>query len=150
MPLEFSIEIKNLDKFAAKMQQSPQLTRQYAQNAINQAGQSIRDNIREITPMKTGDLRKSVRVSYGILEATISTNSPYAIFVHEGTRPHTIRPLNKKALFWKGARHPVKQVFHPGTKANPFFEKGLEDSSNDIDAIFKRQMDNLMEQLTVK
>ncbi|WP_343073091.1 hypothetical protein [Clostridium sp. YIM B02569] len=28
----------------------------------------------------------------------------------------SIRPKNKKALYWKGAAHPVKQVNHPGTK----------------------------------
>ena len=29
-------------------------------------------------------------------------------------RPHIIRPKNKQALFWKGAKHPVKLVLWPG------------------------------------
>jgi len=38
----------------------------------------------------------------------------------EGTGPHVILPRNKKALFWKGADHPVRMVNHPGTKPRPY------------------------------
>lgn len=43
----------------------------------------------------------------------------YGTFLEEGTKPHVIRPKNKKALYWRGAAHPVKKVNHPGTKARP-------------------------------
>ena len=39
------------------------------------------------------------------------------LYNDEGTRAHTITARRKRALFWKGARHPVKSVRHPGTKA---------------------------------
>jgi hypothetical protein len=38
-----------------------------------------------------------------------------------------IVPTNKKALFWKGASHPVKKVNHPGTKAQPFLFPAWEE-----------------------
>jgi hypothetical protein len=41
----------------------------------------------------------------------------YGRHLEEGTPPHIIRPKNKKALYWRGAKHPVKVVRHPGTKA---------------------------------
>jgi hypothetical protein len=42
----------------------------------------------------------------------------------KGTKgPYTIRPRTKRALFWKGAAHPVKRVSHPGLKAQRFSEK---------------------------
>lgn len=44
----------------------------------------------------------------------------YARWIEEGTRPHVILPRNKKALYWKGAAHPVRMVNHPGTKARPY------------------------------
>jgi hypothetical protein len=47
-----------------------------------------------------------------------NTDQPKATFVALGTRPHRITARNAKALFWPGARHPVKSVFHPGTKPN--------------------------------
>lgn len=50
----------------------------------------------------------------------------YGRFLEEGTAPHVIRPKNKKALFWPGAAHPVKQVNHPGTKAYPILEDTLK------------------------
>src|SRR5690606_21607599 len=34
----------------------------------------------------------------GDLEATITVNVPYAIYVHEGTRPHVIRPRRNDVL----------------------------------------------------
>ncbi|MBY9080999.1 hypothetical protein KIH86_07585 [Paenibacillus sp. HN-1] len=43
----------------------------------------------------------------------------YGIYLEEGTRPHTILPKNKKALYWRGASSPVRRVKHPGTKPYP-------------------------------
>lgn len=38
-------------------------------------------------------------------------------YLDTGTKAHTIRARHKKALYWKGAAHPVRSVRHPGTKA---------------------------------
>lgn len=68
----------------------------------------------------TGRYRASISWRLGQdgqgLFAEIGSKVPYARFLEEGTRPHTIRPRTKKALAWKTARHPVKLVHHPGTK----------------------------------
>ena len=66
--------------------------------------------------VKTGHLRRSISVDMGNLEATIHTsNVKYAVMVEKGTKAHIIKPKSKKALYWKGASHPVKQVNHPGS-----------------------------------
>ena len=63
----------------------------------------------------------------GDLEATIHTsNLKYAPAVEFGTRAHIIRAKNKKALYWKGATHPVKQVNHPGSRAKPYLIPAFE------------------------
>ena len=63
----------------------------------------------------------------GDLEATIHTsNVKYAAIVEKGSKAHIIRPKNKKALYWKGATRPVKQVNHPGSKAKPYLEPAFE------------------------
>lgn len=54
----------------------------------------------------------------------------YGAFLEEGTPPHVIRPKNKKALYWKGAAHPVKKVNHPGTKAYPILEDTIRSNKN--------------------
>ncbi len=46
----------------------------------------------------------------------------YGGILEEGSKPHIIRPKNKKALYWKGASHPVKAVKHPGTKPRAVVE----------------------------
>lgn len=87
--------------------------------------------------VKTGNLRRNVTTSFGNMEAKVHTsNTKYARRVEEGTRPHIIRPKNKKALYWKGANRPVKFVNHPGSRAKPFlmpaFEKEKNNFINDI------------------
>ena len=77
--------------------------------------------------VKTGHLRRSISVNMGNLEATIHTsNVKYAVMVEKGTKAHVIRPKNKKALYWKGATHPVKQVNHPGSRAKPYLIPAFE------------------------
>ena len=77
--------------------------------------------------VKTGHLRRAISVDMGNLEATIHTsNVKYAVMVEKGTKAHVIKPKNKKALYWKGATHPVKQVNHPGSKAKPYLIPAFE------------------------
>lgn len=69
---------------------------------------------------RTGHARQSL---HGDMEASnskyrisLSHGVEYGAFLEEGTAPHIIRPVNKKALYWRGAEHPVKLVHHPGTQ----------------------------------
>lgn len=54
----------------------------------------------------------------------------YGAVLEEGSRPHVIRPKNKKALYWSGAAHPVRMVNHPGTRAHPVLENTLKSNKN--------------------
>jgi hypothetical protein len=55
------------------------------------------------------------------------TRTNYALFVHEGTRPHVITARSARALSfeWQGKRVFFKTVHHPGTKANRFLTDNL-------------------------
>jgi phage virion morphogenesis (putative tail completion) protein len=72
----------------------------------------------------SGTLLKSIQAESGPDYAIVGTNQPYAAAHNFGvtTRPHVIRPKNKKALFWPGGPGPRKLVNHPGSKipARPF------------------------------
>ena len=84
-------------------------------------------NAKSIVSVKTGHLKRSISTKMGDMEATIHTsNLKYAPAVEFGTRAHIIRAKNKKALYWKGATHPVKQVNHPGSKAKPYLIPAFE------------------------
>jgi len=67
--------------------------------------------------------------------ATVLTQSPYARYVHDGTRAHQILPNAKKALYWPGAAHPVRSVQHPGTRAQPFLTDALTAEVPRIEAV---------------
>lgn len=110
-----------------------------------------------LAPIKTGELRASIDIlSVSKSEAVVGhkltpkivvnhrgAQTIYPLFVHEGTDPYTITPKSpKKALFWKGAKHPIRRVNHQGIKANPYFEKSLK--SKAVDAALEAHGDWLL------
>lgn len=76
----------------------------------------IEADIRRNAPVDSGELVRSIRRRGTV----ITIDAPHWHFVEYGTRPHIIRPRVKRALWWPGADHPVKRVYHPGTRAQPF------------------------------
>lgn len=74
------------------------------------------------TLVRSGTLSRSPRkIESSDTHALIGTDRPYAAAHQFGSKPHIIEAKNKKALFWKGAKHPVKSVKHPGLPPRPFF-----------------------------
>lgn len=85
---------------------------------------------------RTNHARQAIHggVEVGNNEYTIYTSHgvEYGEYLEDGTPPHVIRPKNKKALYWKGATHPVKQVNHPGTKGFNTIENTMLDNKERI------------------
>ncbi len=84
-----------------------------------------------LTLVKSGRLRNSI-VARGYADrAEVGTNVVYAAIHQLGgkTPPRVIVPKRAKALFWPGAKHPVKSVNHPGSNipARPFLMVQDED-----------------------
>lgn len=81
--------------------------------------------------MNTGRLRSSERLELNLSGASPSfkvvTNVEYAPYVHDGTRPHVIRPRRRQALRFRvgGMTVFAKVVNHPGNRARPFFDRAL-------------------------
>ena len=80
-----------------------------------------------------GELRKSIHVSSVPGGAMVGTNKVYARAVHEGRQAMIIRPRRKRALAWKGAKHPVKKVFQPARKGKPFFRSAADLFEQNLD-----------------
>lgn len=105
-------------------------------DALEELGPIMRDlaltavaEQKKLAPFKTGNLRRSIhvgRVTTRSAETIASAN--YAAFVEFGTKPHEIRPRNRRALRWKvpGGHRFAKVVRHPGTRARPFMMPGAE------------------------
>lgn len=118
----FSVKIKNK---AAKGKEKD------IRKAIQKSCLSIKkeaiENLTSNGTVKTGHLRRNIAFKTTMTEGTVHTsNVKYGIVIEKGSKPHVIRAKNKKALYWKGASHPVKQVKHPGTKAKPFLIPAFE------------------------
>ena len=112
-----------------------------------QAGDMVEEvlNIYELVagveaPYRTGDLRNSHQVEMlGGLEGYMTPTIYYAKWVIEGTSPYTIEPVNKQALYWPGAAHPVLRVNHPGIRANDYVADAFGEA--DVDPAMERFMD---------
>lgn len=110
--------------------------------AASPTGPIMRDLMRRGTNVQTG-ARRLVRKRTRTLEKSIVkradvdgrgpvvyvvTDAPYAIYEHDGTRPHIIRPRNRKVLRFPtrgGAIVFAQVVHHPGTEGSEFLVKAL-------------------------
>ena len=125
------IDTSEIDKFVIDLKDTSENIRSDVQKVLKKSGFNIearaKRNITNNGSVKTGHLRRGITTDVGNMEVTVHTsNIKYARGVEEGTRPHTIRAKNKKALYWKGATHPVKKVNHPGSKAKPYLIPAFE------------------------
>ena len=140
------IDTSEIDKFVIDLKDTSENIRSDVQKVLKKSGFNIearaKRNISNNGSVKTGHLRRGITTDIGNMEVTVHTsNIKYARGVEEGTRPHTIRAKNKKALYWKGAKHPVKSVRHPGSKAKPYlipaFEKEKEVLIKDLKKVIE-------------
>lgn len=82
--------------------------------------------------IRRGTLRDSIQADQQDDNAwTVGTDLEYAVWVHEGTEPHTIE--GNPWLYWPGAEHPVRRVEHPGYEGNPWFDHALDDVEGRLD-----------------
>ena len=125
------INTSEIDKFAVELVELSEKSRDNVQKAIKKSAFNIeakaKNNLKANRSVVTRHLTRNVATQMGDLEATIhASNVKYAIIVEKGSKPHIIRPKNKKALYWEGASRPVKMVNHPGSKAKPFLIPAFE------------------------
>lgn len=107
--------------------------------AIKRATLLAERGVKQETPVKTGHLRRSITHRFvSNTRGIVGTNVGYARAVHNGRRAVTIRPTNKRALFWKGAAHPVKVVHQKARAGNPFLTRGLDKAQPQIEADLAR------------
>ena len=100
---------------------------------------------------KTGKLERSIahtvkglrgQVSQGD-QSTMVNGKNYGIFVHFGTKPHIIKPKNKKTLRFVSAGGFVfsKVVHHPGYRGDPFMDHAKEEVNRKANSMIERIVD---------
>lgn len=100
---------------------------------------------KKLVPIDTWVLRRSIFYRINKDHAQVYSNVSYAEYVHEWTRPYTIR-AKKKVLYWIDESSKVwvfaKKVNHPWIKANPFFRRALEKNEKKIVEMFYSIIDD--------
>lgn len=93
--MEISISIKPTFDQLAKAIGGVEAAK-FLQDEINKIAFKIERNAKQLTPVDTGRLKSSIHTApFMPLGAKISTNTEYAVFVHEGTRYMRGRPFMK-------------------------------------------------------
>lgn len=100
------------------------------------------------THTQTGALARSLRLRSdgegGWIIGHDQQHAPYAIFLHFGTKPHLIKPKDKKALRWPSGQGGktgfvfAKWAKHPGYAGDAWLVKAADSAVRQFDAIVKR------------
>lgn len=136
------VEITGLDKLRAGLAKAPALTTEEVGKAVQKSILTIQSAALREAPVNKqtggGNLRQNIRTRFiNRLSGAVQSLAPYSVFVHEGTAPHTIVPVNKKVLAnRRTGQFFGKEVHHPGTHANPFMLRALTGSRLAIKGYF--------------
>lgn len=145
-----NIEIVGLNSLISDAKKAGMNVKPLINAALQNSVTLTQKNIREEAPHKTGALQRSILTSISYPSASVKTQEKYGAFVEDGTRAHVIMPKTKKALFWTGAANPYRAVHHPGTKANPFFARGVAKSETGILDQFTKVIERLVKEMAGK
>ena len=129
----------------------PDKTQEMVKRQLKMAARDIKEYAAEHHryTSRGGDLeRRGViyRVKDNKAVLSLNPNVPYAVFVHEGTKPHIIEPRNKKALRWvaRGEFAFAKRVHHPGTEKDQFLYEAAENEMPKIQSRFENALESLL------
>lgn len=114
------------------------IDKEHIEAFLFRVGSGVSSFAKDLAPYATGNLESDIQIfddNISNLEIEIGNSklAPYAVFVHEGTKPHEIKPKNAKAL--KTPFGYRKKVNHPGTKARPYLQLAVDnyDSTQALD-----------------
>lgn len=147
---ELKLKIKDYGKIQAALQKSPTTVLKHVQEAIKTGSMMFYRTLQLKAPADTSNLARTVETVLKPLKAEIYPTAKYAIFVHEGTKPHFVSA--KKLEKW--ARHKgvnpyavAKAIAKRGTKANPFMDKTAQATFPDIEKMFNDKLKQAIDQV---
>lgn len=120
---------RELDAF---LQQLPvKVERNILRAALRAGANEFKEGAKQGVPVDEGDLKASIRVTTSARRGTVyarlrvgGKRAPHAHLVEFGTKPHKITPKKQHALSFNGRA--VREVNHPGTKAQPFMRPAAD------------------------
>lgn len=148
--MEIQVKIEGLESIIDACKKAPQKTGTEISKAIQKTVLQIHNQALKEAPVNKqtggGNLRQNISSKMiSKLRGEIESRAPYSLFVHEGTRPHDIRPVYKRVLANKRTGQIFgKLVHHPGTRANPFLLRAVEKSARKMEEFFEQAIANVL------
>ena len=149
MTLQITISTPQLPRFIAAMERAPEEVKIETGVALTRSTLIVEAEIKARTPRVTSRLfgawTSRVDVTAGI--GIVGNTTVYAPIVEYGSRPHEIRPKNKKALYFNGRF--AKVVHHPGTTGQHPAHRGLQGSTFRITTEFRAAVERVLARVVV-
>lgn len=152
MAKAIEIEIEGLDIIQKAFSQSPQIVTDEMSRAIMKSLLLMQGYARQNVPKDTSNLGGKIQPKMiNALHGELVADTNYAVFVHEGTRPH-FPPFY--AIDPWARRHGIptflvqRAIARKGTKANPFMKDAKESANRDVSRIFNNAINNITSRLT--
>lgn len=117
---QYTIKIENLAEIKAAFKKSPEKMLKNLTKAIAKSTLQIERESKGYTPVDTGYLRASHRVTLEPLRGEVQPMADYAFFVHEGTRYQSAQPFLAEGV--ASSEENVKE----------YFTKAVQDTLDEI------------------
>lgn len=150
MSMKIDVKVDGLKELERDFKRVGGDSRPIVTAALTNSTNRTQQNIRRRAPHAFGTLQRSVlpEVRYPVGE--VAVNEKYGAAVETGTGPHTpphaaIERWAKKKGLPKGVSYAiVKTIQKKGTKAQPFFKPGWEESQDYIKSQFDKVLDRIV------
>jgi hypothetical protein len=160
MPLAtLEIELDGFDLAIAGLEAAPGELSIALRDALNESVDVVWRSARDKVPVDTGLLKSAIGAKHLsglgvelIGSVGVAVRPPpygdalevavYARAIEQGRAATEIRARGRKnggknALWWEGARHPVRRLHHPEWKAQPYLKPALLDNERHIVDLFR-------------
>ena len=148
------MEIKGLAELTAAFAKQPEIAAKHINKAIKRSIIALQAAAIEHVPVDTGTLVGRLDPSFKNMAGALKANTDYAIYVHEGTKPHwpPYSDPNRGVGLW-AKRHGIaaflvaRGIARHGTKPHPFFQQAIDEKKDELDANFAAALENITNNL---
>lgn len=143
MSLIIEAQLKDVHNLRKYLREAPEEYYRGLRRAVKKSSSVLRSQAVRNAPVDTGQLRSERGMHSDIstdgLTARIGSSLKYALYVHEGTRPHYV-PISAISGWARRHKIPVgavqRSILRKGTKANPFLREAVEQTEDKVGRIF--------------
>lgn len=153
MQMQFTIRDHGLQK---KLERTKTLLPNRIKDAVKQGTALMWREVKDTAPTAFGDLKKSIAADVQGFSGRVRPTVQYAVFVHEGTRPHWVPSREWKpggALHRWATRKGIppflvaRAIARRGTKARPWMRRAYEANQGRVTELFEKAVGSVPKEL---